>query len=497
MHFDIWTIFQAISRRRWWIILPTVAFTAIAVFYALFKQDYWTATQALYIRNESLGQNAPFGRFESVDSMQTAQETMLEIAHHNNVLREALRSVGPTKRFWSKRKRDAWPTDQAVDDFRKCVNIAAPNGAQFGRTEMVYLTVKAENSDRAAALTAAMTEQLIKQSRNVRRQKYDGIVEELCTSAAIAQTELEKATLKLIRMDRQLGSDVVEMRVINNSSQGDGTLRRSLGEIRSEIRGARDDYSRKKMGRDQLVSMMNDPSKLISFPSELLDSQPTLRRLKDGLVDAQVTIAQLNGELNGKHPRIKSAILAEKEIRTRVYKELRNAIENIDIELQMAHSKLEHLNAQMKDYEHRFVELSSVRTQYNRLSKEVEFKSEVVEQLEKNMSVARANLATAGSVSLIQEVDRPIASIRPIGPGGKTIVLTGMIGGVFVGLGLIWLAEPVQVGQDRRCTSINGRRSIDQILLNSGANASRTTLMGPGRRLEDKLMAVNSGQLTR
>ncbi len=501
MHVDFQHILRALSRRRSWLIIPTLSFTVIAILYALLKQDYWTATQALYIRNESVGQTTPFGRFESVDAMQTAQETILEIAHHKNVLREAMRTVGPRKKFWSKRKREAWPTDENVDDFREFVSISAPQGAQFGRTEMIYLTVKAENTERAEALATAMTEQLIKHARDVRRQKYQSILDELFTSTAIAQTELDKAVLKLARLDKQLGSDVVEMRVINNASQGDGTLRRSLGEIRAEIRGAEADYSRKKMDRDQLVALMDDPARLLALPSDLLDAQPTLRRLRDSLVDAQVNVAQLSGEYNHKHPRMQAAVFAEQQVRQRVYAEIRDSIKNIDVELRLAKARVAQLEGLMNQYENRFADLSEVRTEYNRLSQDVESKTTVVQQLEKDLATARANMATASSVSLIQKVDQPMASSRPVGPSGKTIVLGGVLGGLLLGLGLIWLAEPVPTAQDRRFTSLNGRRATDQLLMSTAMMAAgQPSMNGPGRRWSDQMLSrqnARTGELSR
>ena len=38
-----------------------------------------------------------------------------------------------------------------------------------------------------------------------------------------------------------------------------------------------------------------DPTALVAAPCRLLDSQPALRRLKDGLVDSQLRTANLQG----------------------------------------------------------------------------------------------------------------------------------------------------------------------------------------------------------
>jgi uncharacterized protein involved in exopolysaccharide biosynthesis len=480
MQFDIQYIFQTLVRRRRWIIVPTIVCTGLAVVYTLFKQDYWVAEQALLVRDESVGQLTPLGRFESVDSMQTAQETIYEVSRHHQVLRKALLDVGPRKRFWSKKKLAAWPTPRVVDEFRKNVSVHAPNGAQFGRTELIYLSVKAEDPQRAKSLTEAVTKRLIEGMQELRRDKYQGIVDELIRSTAIARTELDKAVIQLEALDRRMGSDVVELRVMNNESMGDGTLRRSLSEIRTELRQAQGDHDRKKMERVQLYALRDDPNKLIALPSQLLSAQPTLQRLKTSLADAQVNTAQLLGEMSPDHPRVRAAVLAEEKVRGRLHSELKTAIKNIDGQLAMSQSKVSALNEQLKRYEGKFANLSDIRGSYSRLTKEIEQREKFIEQVETDLAVARSNMAAAAAASTIQKIEQPMCGTDPIGPSGKVICLAGVLGGFLTGLGLVWLLEPVKPTTNRRWS--DGGRGHRQATVIARAAAGNTG----GRRGDDR-----------
>jgi succinoglycan biosynthesis transport protein ExoP len=491
MQIDIETIFKTLAKRRMWIIVPAVAFAGLAVIYGIFKQDHWLARQALFIRDESIGQLTPLGRFDSVDAMQTAQETIYEVSQHRNVLRQAMIDVGPESRFWSKRKRAEWPAPKVVDDFRKDVSVEAPNGAQFGRTELIYLTVKSTSPQRAVALTDAMTLRLVQRMKDLRRQKYKAIVAELTRSSAIARTELDKAVIQLEALDRRMGSDVVELRVMNKESLGEGTLRRSLGEIRTELRQAHSAHARKKMQRDLLHALRNDAHKLTTISSELLDAQPALSGLKKGLVDAQMLTARLSGEMSADHPRVRAAMLAETKLRQRLYNELRTAIKHIDVELNLSQARLISLEKQHKGYERKFAQLSDVRATYSRLTKEVEQRQRFIDTVETDLAIARAHMAAATAASTIQRIDQPMSDIEPIGPSGISIGLAGLFGGLFTGLGLVWLLEPVQPTRHRRLSdSINLQPANKVVATGATQFGGRRNDNRFGRRVNDWTQAV-------
>ena len=89
------------------------------------------------------------GSFADVESMKTAQETILEIAKNQQVISTALAEVGPPQHRTAVAE---FPTGQEVETLRRAVRISPPKGAELGRTEIIYLAVK--DTSREPKLTA-------------------------------------------------------------------------------------------------------------------------------------------------------------------------------------------------------------------------------------------------------------------------------------------------------------------------------------------------------
>ena len=69
------------------------------------------------------------------------------------------------------------------------------------------------------------------------------------------------------------------------------------------------------------------------MPNAVLDTQPALRRLKEGLVDAQLRAANLTGSLSAEHPQALAATTAVQKIKNQLLTELRVAIRTLDGDL--------------------------------------------------------------------------------------------------------------------------------------------------------------------
>ncbi len=167
-------------RRLW--IGTTVVFGGIGLIYVLFlKNDMWTAAQGLIVRDEANGAVMRLGRFQSQSEMKAAQETILEMARNTQVLREALLEVGPAKSLFSLEKiSESWPTQREVSELAQdAIGVRAPQGAEFGTTEVIYLDIKQHTRDRALALNRAVCNALDNRLRQVRVARADGVINEL------------------------------------------------------------------------------------------------------------------------------------------------------------------------------------------------------------------------------------------------------------------------------------------------------------------------------
>ncbi len=465
----------SIENKRM-VIWPVVICTVLTLGYAIFRPSRWDATQALLIRDEGSDAISRGGRFESVDAMQTAQETIYEMSQHPEILRAALEDVGP----YSRRTKRDWPTDKQTDTFRKKVSVSAPNGAQFGRTEMIYLTVEDRTAERAELLTDAVTRHLIERMKEVRLDRYAGIIKELEKSVVIGHQQLDDASSRIQAMESAVGIDLAELRVLMDQGQGNGNVRQSMTEIESELRRAKSNYNTQKSQYEQLVGATDDPRKLITMPNTVIDNQPTLKRLKEGLVAAQLRSSQLMGVMSSRHPDLIAALKSEQRVRQQLHEELRRAVDGLQSELANAEQRVKSLTVQQELTSERMGGLASIRTRYSILTSEVTQRTSFLEEAEMNLAIARGNELSAQSVSLIQRVENPVPGIQPLGMGRKNVVLAGMFGGGLIGLGLLFVAYPVkeEESQDER---------TDQILVPQSGRTDRRNRTQWGRRIRDSI----------
>ena len=423
-------------RRHYWLV-PTILITTLALAYALVHKKEWEATQALVVRDEAAGAMKRPGQFETADSMKTAQETALELARSRHVVAAALVRVG---RPAGRRSHTPWPTLKDVERTQKAVHIRAPRGAEFGKTEMFYLAVRDTDPHRAIALTRAIGDELDQRLRDLRDSKADSLVEELTNIARLAQSDLQAVTRELSAIERQVGSDLGELRILNEAGSGESNLRQTMIQTRTELRHARN----QQRTHEQLLALLQDanqdPDRLLATPSELLESQPALKQLKDGLVASQLLTASLLGEMSAEHPRVRAATVAQQQIRESLHAEIETAIRGVEAQLDINAERIATIEQQMADVTDRMNQLAALRAEYGNLVAQVKQRSEVLQQADQNLAAARSSQAAAQSASLITRLDEPTTGSSALGPRKAIIVLAGLLGGLTCGLGIVVLA---------------------------------------------------------
>lgn len=472
------------SHYHVWLI-PTVLVTAAATVYAVMRPDIWRASQAILVRDEAGGNIDRAGRFASVDAMKTAQETILEITRNQAVLAKALETVGPPA---DRISEAPWPSQNDVENLQDAISVSAPKGAEFGRTEVIYLSVKSNDRKRAIALTVAVGDQLEARLLKLRDSKAQSIVGELQRGVELARADLDKSTVELQAMESQVGSDLGELRMLNELGSGDSNLRTGMNQIKNELRQAQTQHETSEQLLKLLLAAQDAPAELVATPSRLLESQPALRRLKDGLVDAQLRTAQLLGKMNPDHPEVQSAMAAEEEVRQHLHRELDVAVRGLTAELKVSAKLAQSLEGQLADVTARLDRLAQMRAGYGNLVAESRQRSETLQAAEKALADARASETAARSSSLLTRLDQPVTGASPLGPSRSMIVLAGFFGGLATGFGCVLLTAPLNNLQfrGRRFSDVlRGRRATDF----SAAAARSTDRAGatPRRRSVDEV----------
>lgn len=453
------------------LVIPTVAATLLAVVAVLVRPATWEASQALIVRDEAAGSRLSRpGKFDGTDAMKSVQETILELSHSRGVLEGALKEVGPPA---DAKQVAEWPTTRDIEALADVCKLTPPKGAEFGKTEVFYLKVQASSKERAIELASAVSHHLQARFEDLRKTRAESVTSELLKTVSLAEADLATSTIALSAMERSVGRDLAELRILNESPSGDSDLRRMSIELESELRTQKAAL----LGNIELLKLLKeaetDPGRLLSTPSRLLEAQAGLKRLKDGLVDAQLATAKLEGSLASEHPLLKAAKVAEREVASHLHDELVLAVKGIEVDVRLAQSRVQRLEDQLGDLTARRNRITDLRADYANLVSVARHRTEILKTAQLELSEAQASEAAAQRVNLISLVDGPETGSRPAGPGRTAIVLMGLVGGLVIGAGLIFLTV--------EGSNPGSGPSVDEMLQLEVAKARRAAKHGLGK----------------
>lgn len=446
----------------------TVVFGAIGVFYILFlKQDLFLASQAILVRDEANGAVMRLGRFQSQAEMKAAQETILEMAKSHQVVREALEIVGPEPPSfslpWS--SPAPYPSSRTVEDTAKSgISIHAPKGTEFGVTEIIYIDVTSSSQERALAINQALCDGLEKRLQQIRLVRADGVIAELLHARDAAHAELTTATDALHSMERDAGTDLSDLRGMTDMIAGGSSARLEYDQIKNELRQTEQMLHQLQSDRELLVKAIEDPASFVFAPSALLNSQPGLKRFREGLVDAQLNGSQLSGKFTEQHPLVIASNTAQDTIIQRFSRELRASLQSVEADITVAERKKDRLENQRLQLEARLSELADNRAKYANVAADVKSRTSILDAAERALAEATAARDSSKSTSLLTRLDAPIVSDKPLGPGRTTLAGVCAAAGMAFGLGIVFLITPIDAGPTfgRRISDrFYGRRSTD------------------------------------
>jgi uncharacterized protein involved in exopolysaccharide biosynthesis len=188
-----------------------------------------------------------------------------------------------------------------------------------------------------------------------------------------------------------------------------------------------------------LKAAQEDPRQIVATPNTLLVSQPSISRLKDALLSAQVRTADLLGTLAEAHPFVLAAKESEANIQKQLREELAVAIKGLEMDLGFNADREASLASKQDAGNERVARLAGARAEYANLVSAVENHTKLVEAARKSLADARADHASAHTASIITRIDGVETGIRPVGPGRTTITAAGGVAGLIFGFGLVFL----------------------------------------------------------
>ncbi|MEM6329352.1 MAG: hypothetical protein AAF790_03775 [Planctomycetota bacterium] len=429
-------VLRLLREHAWLWVAPAVAGLLLTAGATLITPRKWKASQGLIVRSEAAGYGEQrLGKFTDLSEMRTVQETILEVARSRRVLAATLEQVGEPGWF---SRGAATPSLSDIEDLRDNLEITPPGGAVFGATEVFYLTVYDKNSTDAVKLCDALCGHLIARMQELRNQQAGSMTVELQNAATAARAVLAEHTGKLADAEASVGADLGDLRSLVSPLGGRGALAEKALSVEAELR----DSETGRRRATQLLATLRDaqanPSRLLATPSALLVSQPALQRLKDGLVDAQIRAASLQASRSPSHPFVVAAKAAEERLRAQLHNEVPAAIAGVEMELSLSHQREAALRAELKQVRGRVATLAARRAEYSSLVSAVENQRRLVDAAEAQLADARAHSAGAAATSFLERVDSVEAGARPEGPGRATVSLAGGLGGMILGVGLVF-----------------------------------------------------------
>jgi uncharacterized protein involved in exopolysaccharide biosynthesis len=482
-----------IDNLPFWLI-PTIAIGTLGSVYALIRPSTWQAVQALVIRDETVGELAPNGRFSSTDARKAAQEMVTQIARNRTVIRDALKQYAAAN---PGRVRKDWPREADIQLLQDEIKVTAPKGAELGQSDLVYLSLRARSAHDAVQLNIAICDQLERYLQELRNRRAESVIQELTEKIKLTEQNLNEATERLETMERDVGSDLGELRTLNQTGAGESNLRTALNQIKNDLRNSRSNRTAQLQQLEILLAASEDPTALVATPNRLLEAHPGLRRLKEGLIDAQLRVAELMGKMNEAHPDVKAALNAEAEIRQDLHGELETSIRGLQADLQITDAVIRAHEKQLDEVQGRLDRLAALRARYGNLVEEVSQRSEQLRDAQRGLAEALATREASQTFSLITRVDTPDPGDRPVGPGRLVLLLVSWSGGFAVGIGCMLLLTPAGASgprfgrrwTDRRTGDVPwGRRETDQVAPDQ--ESGRTA--GVGRRATDRVSGIQS-----
>lgn len=445
------------SRNKNILITTVLICASISLVYALLAQKRWRASQTMLLRDDLLGQSFKPGRFPSQESLKNAQETLLHIAKKSSVIREALRQTYPDKA-----ESEAWPPATLVDQTRELVSLLAPNGSDFGKTDVVVLSVYQATPESAKLFAERLSEQIEVHLRMFRMDVLRSMERELQLQYNQARTEFEAVAAPVRELVDAAGIDLESLRSFKDS-QGSFELQRVIENIKTEKRRFQTELQTCEKQLQLLREARANPQRSFVRNNELVQHQPALRKLTDGLNEAKLAYNTLAGTLLPDHPRVKGAQQAIENLELQIASEIELIEESLRTQMELAKSQVEFFQNEEAKYERRMLSINERRVDFQQLTNDLSQRLEALSKLQTNLSEIQSLASTADKVSLVSIVGPPELATKPKGTSRALLVLLGILGGGLLGLGIAFLNDDPQWGPALRSVSAAFKNQLNKL----------------------------------
>lgn len=434
-------VYLCLRKYLWLWLTPAVVFFVLSVGYNKFwATKTYTARQSLILRDDLLGDAYKPSRFESQESLQSAQETILEIARKPQVVSAVLQQLGPVRSLFSFGGGD-YPSAETIEDVQGNISLSAPNGAEFGKTEAVVLSVKTVDADRSSKFVTVLLDEIDAKLSEVRSLRLASMRNELSQAGENAMKSLNDSSQRLQELEKSFGAGITTIRGLNDP-QGSGGFDLKLNQIRLEQRQAAAQLSSARQQRQLLTQAQQNGGAEFVTSNELLELQPALQGIMTNLSTAMAQLAIDQGRYTSLHPQLRRSQRAVKQQKQQLFDSIGTTIKGLDSQIETLTALEQRLGDSVVQLETRLQKLTEQRVPYATLEEEVKKKSEVYNDVQGQLAQVQSYANATSKVAMLTRVDEPQVSSRPDQIGAFNAGAIGAAIGLMLGLGLVALMAP-------------------------------------------------------
>ena len=419
-------------RHGWFLVLPVVVCLLLAALHIFLGGRSYRATQSLAVRDDLLGESFKPGRYTSLESLKNAQEIISHLARRPAVIRDALVAAFPAKA----KSLSSWPTDNQIEQYQALISVVGSNGAEFGKTEVVVLSVRQSTRAEAKVLVEQLAFQIERHLRSLRISQLQSMQAEQEQAVASLENSLIDFNRQLQQLETSLGADLGTLRALLENSSGQNEMLRALENIRAEKRAVQQEWERIGQQQALLAGFRNQPHSATWLSADLLNLHPTLKRLFDGLAEAQIKLTAERGRYTNQHSSVQAAEQALLEVQRHLMHEVGLIEQHLSNQNLMVTQNLERLGRAESEYEAKLAHIGRYRVEYQSLINELAKRTEALAKARNHLLELRSLAAPATELTLLTPVGEAQADTRPQGPSKSMILLISLLGGLAMGVGI-------------------------------------------------------------
>lgn len=432
---SVFSLLEALRRRKLFIIIPTLVLTAGFSFYAYQQPNRYRA-QALLAAE----------RTTPPEYLRHFTPPPLNIQEHLWTVREVLFSTpvleGAARELALYRKIEGPLPEQALNAVKSNINIKIDAEHTF------FVSYDGPDRYEVMNVTNRLAEQFIKQASANREQKVED-------AATVIQGQLGSLRQRLEEQDRQIRQ--YKQQAVHELPEHVDTNIRALDDLRDRYRETTAKIADDEARRTQIINELKElEAKGVLEQPVIVEKTPAELRLEQ----LRIRLKELETRYTPQHPEIiqtkreigdlERAITAQpKKARSEPsatylrYLELKSEPEAIDQRAASYRKELENLNEQMGIYRARIASspqheraIEAMRREYH--VGEMQLRELMDKQLDANMAEGLEKAESNIAFGIVEPASLPT---QPYSPRRERLVLMGLLAGLGLGLVMAFFVE--------------------------------------------------------